>query len=242
MIVVAHLSDLHLGAHDPASVASLPEAVAACRPALTVVTGDSTMRAREREFRPARELLDALPRPLLVVTGNHDLPLLHPDRLLRPYDRYRRWIDDELDPVVRIPGLTALGLQSMPRWRWKGGRVTSRQLALARAVFGAAPPGDVRLLALHHPEIVRGRLREVLDATGTDLALAGHTHVPATRPLGDGLLLVVAGTATSTRIRGTTRSWSLLRISQDTVEVTEQRPGRNGSWEVGRVVRHRRRS
>ncbi len=70
--------------------------------------------------------------------------------------------------------------------------------------------------------------------------LAGHTQVAATRPIGDRLLLVTAGTATSTRIRGTTRSWSLLRICPDLIEVTEQRPDGPGSWDVGRVVRHRR--
>ncbi|MET0416064.1 MAG: metallophosphoesterase [Actinoplanes sp.] len=240
-LVVAHLSDLHLGAHEPAAVAGLPDAVAACQPALTVVTGDSTMRARNREFRQVRELLDALPRPLLVVTGNHDLPLTHPDRLLRPYRRYRRWIDDELDPVCRIPGLTARGLPSMPRWRGKNGRVTGRQVALVGEVLGAAPPGDVRLLALHHPAVVRGRLRRALRDCGADLALAGHTHLPAVRPLAGGPLLVVAGTATSTRVRrDVPRSWTQLRIDQEAVEVRELRPDGPGSWEVGRVVRHRR--
>ena len=68
-LVVAHLSDLHFGAHVPAAADRLPAAVTAARPDLTVVTGDCTMRAREREFRPARALLDALPRPLLVPAG-----------------------------------------------------------------------------------------------------------------------------------------------------------------------------
>jgi 3',5'-cyclic AMP phosphodiesterase CpdA len=92
MIVVAHVSDLHLGAHDPKAVAGLAAEVAAFRPDLTVVSGDHTMRARPREFGQVAALLDDLPHPLLVVPGNHDLPLVSPLRLLDPYGRYRAWL------------------------------------------------------------------------------------------------------------------------------------------------------
>jgi 3',5'-cyclic AMP phosphodiesterase CpdA len=50
-LVIAHVSDLHLGAHDAVAVDTLPADVAAARPTLTVVTGDVTMRARAGEFR-----------------------------------------------------------------------------------------------------------------------------------------------------------------------------------------------
>src|SRR3712207_4359368 len=123
-LVIAHLSDLHLGAHDPAAVASVAADVAAVQPALTVVTGDLTMRARAWQFRLARDLLDRLPAPRLVVAGNHDLPLISVERLLTPYRRYQGLVQAELDPVLRLPGLTALGLQTTPRWRWKSGRVS----------------------------------------------------------------------------------------------------------------------
>jgi predicted MPP superfamily phosphohydrolase len=68
--VIAHVSDFHFGAHDPAAADSLAGDVAAAGPALTVVTGDCTMRARRREFRQAAELLARLPAPRLVVLGN----------------------------------------------------------------------------------------------------------------------------------------------------------------------------
>ena len=249
-IVLAHVSDLHLGAHDPVAVGSLAADVAAARPALTVVTGDSTMRARPREFRQVRELLDSLPGPLLAVTGNHDLPLASARRLLSPYARHRRWITPELDPVVRVPGLTALGLQSMPRWRWKNGRITSRQAAAVVQVLGEAPGGDVRVLALHHPPyatgtgrlIGRSRLVEAVRAADVDLVLAGHTHVPDVRvptSPGDGRgrrpVVVTAGTATSVRVRGVGRSWSLISIGHDEVVVRERYLGADG-WYTGRVV------
>ncbi|MBB2941287.1 3',5'-cyclic AMP phosphodiesterase CpdA [Actinoplanes lutulentus] len=244
-VVVAHLSDLHLGAHDHRAVESIVADVARARPALTVVTGDSTMRARDGEFRRARELLDRLPGPLLTVTGNHDLPLVSWRRVLRPYARYRRWMTADLDPDRQVLGLTALGLQSMPRWRWKNGRVSARQAATVVRVLGGAPAGDVRLLALHHPPLATGtarvigrdRLLDAIRAARVDLVLAGHTHVPDVRvPVPGGPVFVVAGTSVSRRTRQAIGcSWSLISVHRGEVVVRE-RYLRDGRWLTGRLV------
>jgi 3',5'-cyclic AMP phosphodiesterase CpdA len=243
-VVVAHVSDLHLGAHHEDAVDSLVVDVAAARPDLTVVTGDSTMRARTAEFEQVRELLDRLPGPVLAVTGNHDLPLFSTQRVLDPYARHQRWIDADLDPVVRVPGLTALGLQSMPRWRWKNGLVTAGQAASVAGVLGGAPEGDVRLLALHHPPLATGtariigrrRLLGAVRAARVDLVLAGHTHVPDVRTAQQARpVFVVAGTATSRRVRGTARSWSLISADRGEIVVRERFCGRSG-WHTGRIV------
>jgi 3',5'-cyclic AMP phosphodiesterase CpdA len=249
-LVVAHLSDLHIGAHDPAAIDTLVADVAAAAPDLTVVTGDWTMRARTDQFRQARHVLDRLPAPRLVVLGNHDVPLDSLDRLLDPYTRYRTWITADLDPWRDIAGLRALGLQSMPRWRWKAGRVSRRQADLVVEVLGGAPPGAVRLLALHHPPqadgpqriVGREALERALIDARVDLVLAGHTHVPGSRRVerdGGGWVEVVAGTATSSRTRGAARSWTLLRIDSSTITV-EQRYDDGGSWSAGAVVSYAR--
>jgi len=253
-LVIAHLSDLHLGAHDPAAVASVVEDVAAAGPALTVVTGDLTMRARTGQFRQAAALVDRLPAPRLVVLGNHDVPLISVERVLSPYRRYRGLVRADLDPVLRLPGVTALGLNSMPRWRWKSGRVSRRQSETVAAVLGSAPPGAVRLLALHHPassagpaRIAGGRrlLRAVADAR-VDLILAGHTHLPAAGPIGPSgtahrPVEVVAGTAVSRRTRGGIgRSWTMIRVDAAAVVVVERRQAAAG-WhtaDVRRFPRH----
>jgi 3',5'-cyclic AMP phosphodiesterase CpdA len=246
-LVIAHVSDLHLGAHDPAAVESVAADVAAVLPTLTVVTGDLTMRARTGQFRLARDLLDRLPAPLLVVPGNHDVPLVSADRLLAPYRRYRRLVQAELDPVLRLPGLTALGLQTTPPWRWKSGRVSRRQSDAVVEVLGSAPAGAVRVLALHHPPRAAGlarvagrdRLMRALACARVDLVLAGHTHVPraslvelgttAHRPVE-----VVAGTAVSRRTRGTGRSWTVIRVDQTAVVGEERRQDATG-WRTGAV-------
>ncbi|WP_238010539.1 metallophosphoesterase family protein [Dactylosporangium sp. AC04546] len=250
--VIAHVSDLHFGEHDPAAVDGLVDDVAAVAPGLVVVTGDCTMRARDGQFAQARALLDRLPAPRLVVTGNHDIPLFRPGRrLLAPYAGYRAWIDPDLDPRLDLPPVRALGLQSMPRWRWKAGRVTRRQSALVAGYLGAAPADAIRLLALHHPPSAGGPARiagrtpllRALAAAHVDLVLAGHTHVPASHRLGPatghGPLEVVAGTATSRRLRGVPRSWNVIRVDTGHVHV-EQRYEVGGVWRSGRTVSHER--
>jgi 3',5'-cyclic AMP phosphodiesterase CpdA len=257
-LVIAHVSDLHLGAHDPVAARTLAADVAAVGPVLTVVTGDCTMRARHVQFRQARALLDQLPAPLLVVAGNHDVPLVSVVRLVAPYRRFRRWIEPDLEPVWRLDGMVALGLQSTPRWRWKSGRVSRRQVDAVCTVLGATAPAAVRVLALHHPPHVTGlarvvgreRLLRALGAARVDLVLAGHTHVPDSRRLDPGgspalggsrhrPVEVVAGTATSRRTRGARRSWTVIRVDPDAILVEERHQAATG-WGIGRVVRYPR--
>src|SRR5688572_18053902 len=52
-VVLAHVSDLHLGAHSAAAAGGLVADVVAAGPTVTVVTGDLTMRARPEQFRQA---------------------------------------------------------------------------------------------------------------------------------------------------------------------------------------------
>jgi 3',5'-cyclic AMP phosphodiesterase CpdA len=248
--VIAHVSDFHFGAHDRAAAESLAGDVAAAHPALTVVTGDCTMRARRREFRQAAALLGRLPEPRLVVLGNHDVPLGPVARLLRPYDKYRTHLCADLDPVVEPPGVTALGLNSMPRWRWKSGAVTRHQVAAVVERFGVATGDTVRVLALHHPPFVGGlarivgrtRLAEALVEARVDLVLAGHTHLPEARDVElvaggrvHRLVEVVAGTATSRRTRGVGRSWTLISIDDDSVDVQVRHQDGCG-WRTGSTV------
>jgi 3',5'-cyclic AMP phosphodiesterase CpdA len=245
-LVIAHLSDLHLGAHVPTAVDALADEVAAFRPDLVVVTGDHTMRARPHEFRHVVEVIEKLPAPRLLVPGNHDLPLLSPLRLAAPYARYRRWLGPD-NSVFRMPGLTAIGIDSMPRWRWKSGRVSRDQALAVREQLGSAPATHLRLLAMHHPPFAgglqrlagRNRFTRALCLAEVDVVLAGHTHVPAVHTYGK-TVLIIAGTATSHRVRGVPRSWTLLRVLPDTIDIQERCESEPGVWHTGRELRHPR--
>jgi 3',5'-cyclic AMP phosphodiesterase CpdA len=234
---IALVSDIHVGAHDDRALDGLIADLHAADVAATVVTGDLTMRARSHEFARAVEVVSQFPSPTLTVLGNHDLPLVNSfRRLAAPYGKYLAAVTDDLDPVLDLDTVRIQGLASMPRWRWKSGRVSSRQADLIRATFADSPPATARVVALHHPpsltnlESMVGRAefeRALVDAE-VDVILAGHTHVPAVQvlPVGSAttsrqVVEVVAGTATSHRTRGARRSWSLLEFTETTIAVTE---------------------
>ncbi|HEU4426981.1 MAG TPA: metallophosphoesterase [Pilimelia sp.] len=253
-LVIAHVSDLHIGAHSPDALDSFVTDVKAARPALTVITGDLTMRARAGQFTQVRALLDQLPEPRLTILGNHDVPLALPRRLVSPYTRYQNWIEPVLEPVVRLPGLCALGLNSMPRWRWKDGWVSRRQADSIVEILGATPRPAIRLLAMHHPPFVLGRIRlaghagllRALTVARVDLVLGGHTHLPSVRAVelpGAGaehqLIEVVAGTATSRRTRGVGQSWNIIRVDVDTI-VVQERHLIDAAWRTEHTARFTR--
>lgn len=244
---IAHVSDIHVGASDERELASLVQDLQEASPAATVVTGDLTMRARTREFAQATEVIRAFPSPTLTVMGNHDIPLLNPlRRASSPYRRFREEVTDDLDPVLDLGSVRIQGLGSMPRWRWKSGRISERQAGLIGRSFTDAPAGTVRIVALHHPpssgglESIAGGgdfARALVEAE-VDIVLAGHTHVPAESPLvldtgsrRRTIIEVVAGTA-SRRTRGIGQSWSLLEITADTLTVT-RRLAEADRWRAG---------
>ena len=100
MRTIVHLSDLHFGRVNEALLTPLVEAVRALAPDVVVVSGDLTQRARAAEFQQAQEFLSRLPGPQIVVPGNHDVPLYNiAHRLLRPLDKFRRYIEPSLSPT-----------------------------------------------------------------------------------------------------------------------------------------------
>lgn len=244
MPVVVHLSDIHFGAHRDVLAESLLSDVGDQRPDLCVVSGDLTQRAHLDQFVQARSFIDRLPGATLTVIGNHDLPLVDlPRRLLRGAGRYQRLIERDLDPVARIPDLVAVGLDTMPAWRWKAGHVSRRQTAIVRRALGHAPQGAWRIVVTHHPLLpahlspVAGRhaVVEACAEAGVALLLAGHTHTSSADIVdldAPGVhrraLAVVPGTAISSRTRGTANTYAVIRLdgpmrtgAQVTVEVRE---------------------
>src|SRR5262249_33256052 len=202
---------------DPRTADRLAEELHALAPRLMIVSGDLTQRARRAQFRAARAYLDRLPQPLIVVPGNHDIPLYDVGRrTLSPMGRYRDMISDALDPFHLEEDLAVLALNTTRPYRWKEGSISERQVQLIEDVFARAAPGCRRVLVTHHPfippptspkELVvhgQGAALPVIRASGVELLLAGHLHVGYADAVtgGPGLLSVQAGTAISRRRRG----------------------------------------
>ena len=239
MRTLVHLSDLHFGRVDEAVLDPLAATVAALAPDLVVISGDLTQRARSREFVQARAFLDRLPKPQIVVPGNHDVPLYNLfDRLLRPLDKYLRHIESDLSPSFVDDEIAVLGVNTARSLVVKDGRINREQLGGLQERLGGLGDGVVKVVVTHHPfdvapEVDRdervGRAdlaMRTFAQCGVDVLLAGHLHsgrivVTGQRQAvpGYAALAVSAGTATSVRRRGEANSFNLLRLQKHRIEV-----------------------
>ncbi|HEX5182743.1 MAG TPA: metallophosphoesterase [Allosphingosinicella sp.] len=247
MARIAHLSDVHFGAHDPAIVAALETLLPDLKPDLVVVSGDFTQRARVRQYRMACEFLDRLEQAglsVLGVPGNHDIPLYDiARRFARPLHRYRHYIDKALCPWFENGEIAVLGINTARSLTFKDGRISHAQMALIRDRFRGVAAGKARILVTHHPLFAmpigeseglartvgrRGEALKAVGEAGVHLLLAGHYHRAYSRSARDMVetagpeLVIQAGTATSTRVRGDERqSFNWIEIERpDTVALT----------------------
>src|SRR3954469_8984258 len=102
MRTIAHVSDIHFGRTDPAVVEGLVKDLEGRNPTILVASGDFTQRAREWQYKAAADYLKRLPKPQLVVPGNHDIPLFDLiRRFFFPLNRYRKHISDDLRPAFQ---------------------------------------------------------------------------------------------------------------------------------------------
>lgn len=206
---LVHVSDLHAGTREePRVEEDLRALVATAEPELVVASGDLTHRNRPAEHARAAALLRSLGPPLLVVPGNHDIPMLPPWRLTSTFDRFLQ-VWPETEPVYRSERLVVCGLNSVRPWKQQGGALRPRQLRHVAEVLAAAPPGALRVVAVHHhllgppwrtaKRTIANRssvLGALVDA-GAELVLSGHVHQSAASERRE--FEVVDG-----RVRGTT--------------------------------------
>jgi len=250
MRVVAHLSDLHFGRLDEATLDPLRRFLDRVNPDLVAVSGDLTQRARASEFRAARRLLDDLPSPQIVVPGNHDIPLYNVyARFARPLTKFRALIESNPEPSYADEEIAAIGINTARSLVVKGGRVNLRQVAHVREWLCSFGADVTKIVVTHHPfdlpeggreRLIVGRARLLMNRVancGADIFLSGHLHLEhiglaATRYKVPGLaaLLVQAGTATSTRGRGEANSFNILRI--DPPRITIERI----AWDRGQAA------
>lgn len=240
MATIVHLSDLHFGCADPRIVEAIVEAVQGLEPTVVAVSGDLTQRARRSQFHEARAFLCRLPTPQIVVPGNHDVPLYNVlARFVFPLAAYRRVITRDLCPQVAVHGLFVAGANTTRSFTIKDGglrRVDVRRLA---AALSAARDADLRVVVCHHPfDAPTGRIgrltrpRPDVDAVatlvehGADVFLTGHLHVSYTGGSavrysvpGRSAIMVEAGTAASTRVRGEANAFNVLHTERGRVTV-----------------------
>jgi len=238
MRTLVHLSDLHFGRVNPLLIDPLVSSVREVQPDLVAVSGDLTQRARSHQFLQARSFLDALPKPQIVVPGNHDVPLHNVfARFLEPLTKYKRYITQDLQPAYEDEEIVIVGVNTARSLVFKGGRINQTQVERLREKFCSLRSGVVKAVVTHHPfdlpegydeSKLVGRAKMAMTGLaecGADLFLAGHLHISHTGHTkrynirGHSALVVQAGTATSTRERGEVNSFNVLRIAFPAITV-----------------------
>ena len=254
--MIAHLSDLHFGREDPRALAALASDLATLQPDLIAVSGDLTQRARSAEFAAAHAFLTSLQRPLIVVPGNHDLPLFaFWRRALGPFARFRRHFGEERLPAHVDDELAVVGVVTPHAALWKRGRLAAPQLARLAARFAAIPGNRLRVVVAHHPmvggedpegERAHGASAALisLQASAVDVVLSGHHHrswsggsgVRRPAPGERAMVMVHAGTAVSDRLRQEGNAYNVLHCDGGDVGVAVRALRGDGFKEIEREL------
>lgn len=248
---IFHCSDLHFG-HPavPEQYEAMEDLIASHAFDVVAISGDVSQRARAGEFQRARAFIRHAQETsqVICIPGNHDVawwraPLGFGDdrRLLA---KYRAYIDDDLEPVLRVPGVTLAGLNTSHgvtrqtlTWNVRDisiiGIVRRAQLERLRGVFESSPPADARVVVMHHNP-VKGELsqRHGLKSTArvlgafadmaVDLVLCGHDHQDAIHYIEHtrkGTVISTAGTVSNRMRGGRPSSVNSIRISPASIDV-----------------------
>jgi 3',5'-cyclic AMP phosphodiesterase CpdA len=239
MRTIVHLSDLHFGRTLYPTIEPIVDLITRIKPDLVVISGDLTQRARKWQYAEAKAFLARLPRPQLVLPGNHDVPAYNLyRRLLQPLDRYKRIVTRNLSPRFIDDEIAVLGINTARSLVIKGGRINPEQLEWVEGQVATLAHDQVRIVVTHHPldlpahlsgvRLVQGaeRAMQTFARCRIDLFLCGHLHLvylgsTARYQIGGYVAPILqAGTATSTRARGEPNSFFVHRIKPDEI-VTE---------------------
>jgi len=218
---------------------------------VVAISGDLTQRARAGEFqRAAAFIRDARKvSKVIAVPGNHDVawwkaPLGFGEKP-RVYENYRKFIDKNLEPVLHVPGATFVGINTAHgvtrrtlTWNLRDisiiGDIHKKQLDEAKEIFEKSPPGDARVIVMHHNP-VQGEIsqrhglkntQKILGAfaeMGVDLVCCGHDHQESVHYIEHtrkGTVISTAGTISSRSRGGRPSSVNVIAIGRETIDVT----------------------
>lgn len=230
MTKLVHLSDLHFGKDRPDLLGPLVDYVNDLNADLIAISGDLTQRAREEQFREAHDFITRIEAPVLTVPGNHDVSLHRPfRRFFMPWRYYKRWISKDLTPTFENEHMVVVGINSVDRFSWQTGRLSSGRIKTACALMADAPDAKARVLVVHHPLEHPAKTKkkpipgaddalEKLLGCGADLILSGHLHMWHAgnfriRSGPSAAVQLHAGTSLSSRVRGEPNDFNVIEIS-----------------------------
>lgn len=226
-MLLAHLTDLHFGCEDKTALDAAAKFIADQKPDAVIVTGDISKDGLQSELDAACAWMRALPAPVVLTPGNHDVPYLEPmGRLLYPWKRFEAAAQGIRTDAWHTRDWSIVPVNTARAWQfrlnWAQGEISRGQTAVAAAELQRAAPGALRILITHHPldwpndapikGITRGgrrALSRLVDA-GAQVFLSGHLHFASARLVGSSALAICSGTL-SQRVRHEPCAFTMLR-------------------------------
>jgi 3',5'-cyclic AMP phosphodiesterase CpdA len=251
MTRVLHVSDLHFGKPAvPEQIEAIEAVIQEDKFDVVAISGDLTQRSRSGEFQRARAFVRLAQRVsrTIVVPGNHDVKWWRAPMEIGPlhgmYANYRKYIDEDLEPVLRIPGATFVGLLTAHgvsrhtlTWNLRDigviGALRKSQLDRAGEEFAQSVPDDWRVIVMHHNP-VKGELSQrhglrntprILGAfadLGVNLVLCGHDHQEAVHYIEHtkrGTVISTAGTVSNRSRGGRPSSINVIKLGEHKIHV-----------------------
>ncbi|BDS06400.1 phosphodiesterase [Oceaniferula spumae] len=243
MYQILQLSDPHFGAANLVQAEAVVQMATKLEPDFTLLPGDFSMRARKREMVAAQEWLSRLPQPQLTIPGNHDVPLLNQpiDRFFRPFRRYKKYINEDLEPTADLPVGRLLAFNSSTPFGlhvdWSRGFLSPFQgLRIENGFEGV---DGLRMVTFHHPlhrSDEKSRvlisplplIQRSLSIGKVDIVFAGHFHQAYSGVIeleheDRNVVVSQAATACSTRTKGEPAGFHLVKLSNKRIEILRYR-------------------
>ena len=245
---LVQMSDIHVGSglFRPDLLSAAIEETNSLKPDLVAVVGDLTMEGYRWEFEEAKEYLDRLECPNVVVgMGNHDARSVG----YRHFEDLFGMRERSVTVPVREGEAKVVSLDST-KPDLDEGEVGREHYRWLDSEFRDWNQGPKILMIHHHILAVPGTGRDVniLQDSGdvmailrelrVDMVLSGHRHVPYVWSI-SGVRIVHSGTVSSMRVRGTMPpSYNVIELDDDSVEINLREPGKDADQPLASFSRN----
>ena len=235
------MSDIHVGAglFRPELLTAAIDETNAFEPDLVAVAGDLTMEGHRWEFEEAKEYLDRLTCPNVVVAmGNHDAQAVG-------YWHFEEFFGTrEKTFTLSVPeGEAKIVSLDSTKPDLAEGEVGREHYGWLDSEFRGWDKGPRILIVHHHILAVPGTGRDVnnlrdagdvmaiLRELHVDIVLSGHRHVPYVWSI-SGVRIVHSGTVSTLRVRGNSPpSYNVIDMNDDEVNIMLKQPGKGKEGE-----------
>ena len=182
------ISDLHFGMNKEELIEPFLNSLKRIQPDLIVISGDLTQRATKEQYGLFTNFVKKLPGIILIVPGNHDIPLYPHQlfiRMFSPFKYYKRYVHSELTTQFENDEVRILGVNSVNPYRVTKGRLSEDTMQKIETYF-SKPFSGLNILFFHHNfDLMEGTHKPLenyeefinyLRKSPINIVCAGHSH------------------------------------------------------------------